>query len=97
MPASTIAPKPAPSGCTTDDSPLNPRPGKSYEYGVDIGNTGAIATPVNSYLWWATKNKDFITTGSAPNWADRLTTTNGLINVGAGYADPTGTRSMTIT
>lgn len=103
MPVSTIGVETA--TCTTgsgNDSPLNPKPGKPYNYSVNIGNTGAITGTVTDYLWWATKNPQFVigttTPTTSPNWADRLTVGTGLIATGANYGQATGgTATMSIT
>jgi len=90
----------APVSCTgADDSPLNPRPGKSYDYGVTIGNG---VTGVTNYFWWATKNPVFVdgtaSPSVSPNTANMLTVGGGLLNAGAGYASATaGTQTMSIT
>lgn len=103
MPVSTRTPYDS-GTCTTNDSPLNPRPGKAYEYGVTIGNAGSlVGGAVNGYSWWATKNPEFVigttTATVSPNWGDRLTPTpgGGLINAGTGYGTTGGTASMSIT
>lgn len=102
QPASTRAPKPA-TNCTGDaDSPLNPKPGKSYEYGVTIGNAASlVGGAVTGYSWWATKNAQFVvgttTPTVSPNWGDRLTVGGGLIAAGTGYGTVGGTSSMTLT
>lgn len=99
MPPSTRTPY-VPASCTgADDSPLNPRPGKAYDYGVTIGNG---VTGVTNYFWWATKNPVFVdgtaSPSVSPNTANMLTVGGGLLNAGAGYASATvGTQTMSIT
>jgi len=102
MPLSTVGVETA--TCTTGgtDSPLNPKPGKPYNYSVNIGNTGAITGTVTDYVWWATKEQVFVsTTGStttSPYLTNMLTTSNGLIATGANYGSATGgTATMSIT
>lgn len=102
MPASTIGTESATCTSGGKDSPLNPKPGKAYNYSVNIGNTGAITGVVSDYLWWATKNPQFVigttTPTTSPNWADRLTVGGGLIAAGANYGQATGgTATMSIT
>lgn len=92
-----------PASCTgANDSPLNPRPGKAYDYGVTIGNAGAITGVVNNYYWWATKDPIFVngtaTPVVSPNSANMLTVGGGLLATGANYASATGgTQTMSIT
>lgn len=98
MTQSTITPY-INSTCTgTNDSPLNPRPGKAYDYGVTIGNG---VTGVTNYYWWATKNPVFVngtTSPTSPNDADKLTVGNGLLNASSGYASTSGgTQTISIT
>lgn len=102
MPASTIGTQSA--TCTTGgtDSPLNPKPGKAYDYGVTINNAGAlVGGPVTSYSWWATKNPQFVigttTPTVSPNWADRLTVGGGLINATPSYGTTGGTTTLSLT
>jgi len=99
MPNSTVVPY-VPAACAgANDSPLNPRPGKAYDYGVTIGNG---VTGVTNYYWWATKNPVFVdgtaSPSVSPNTANMLTVGGGLLAAGAGYASASGgTATMSIT
>lgn len=102
MPATTppLAPKPAPVTCVGTDSPLNPRPGKAYDYGVNIGNAGAlVGGAVSTYTWWVTKDPNFVTTtaSTTTNLTTKLDVGTGLLGAGAGYGTTGGTATMSIT
>ena len=98
MTGSTITPYLNGTCTGTNDSPLNPRPGKAYDYGVTIGNG---VTGVTNYYWWATKNPQFVdgtTSPTSPLTASMLTVGNGLLNTSSGYAQTSGgTQTISIT
>ncbi len=83
------APKAAPTGC--DDSPLAPMAGKPYEYEVSVNPTGG------NYIWWATKDANFIVNGVLNNTTAALGTTSVLSTVAADYNASTTSNKVELT
>lgn len=74
----------APRGFSCEDDALHPIAGKSYDYSALVAPTGG------NYLWWATKDPEFIKTTSGTtslNDGTKLTTAanGGLIETSANY------------
>lgn len=84
----------APRGTTCPDNALNPIAGKPYNY-------QAAATPTGgNFLFWATKDQNFISTAAGVttnNLATRLTTPADLLTVSTNYATPAVADLVTIT
>lgn len=88
----------APRGTACVDDALHPIAGKPYTYELVANPTGG------NFLWWATKDPNFVTTNAttgartynntAPNL---LTTSNGLIAVSANYNVAGTTANVQIT
>ena len=82
---SNLTPRVGTTPCV--DWPLHPRAGKSYTYQVENPTSDAV-----NYVWWATKNPNFITTSALADTTNKLEVKPGeLISAGTGYANRTNT------
>ena len=84
------------AACPSDA--LHPFPGQPYTYAITNPNGSMVAA--DTYTWWATKDPTFVdATNINGKTSTMLTTTsNDLVNVGAGYGVATAaTPSMSIT
>lgn len=85
----------------SDTLPLHPRPGMEYEYSVSTPSGDNV--PATNYIWWATKNPNFIDIAAAAtnDYADTtfmLNQTAGeLLSVGTPYGYIGRDSTMTIT
>ncbi len=79
----------ATTGCT--DDALHPIAGKSYNYKAVVAPTGG------NFLWWSTKDMNFITNQTTNNSSTKLTVGTGLTAAGASYGVSGTTDNVDIT
>lgn len=81
----TGCPTVIPIACNVASNPLNPIPGTPYDYEVNV--TATSASPVFTYDWFVTTDKNFITAGALPGTIDAVPSSHiAAIGTGAGLS-----------